>query len=106
MLILMTIILGAALLVVGLYIYRNNMKDLDGVCISSLSAEQPCQVQVKGTCNKVFNDKNTLDESTILSGISKNDSKQALMSFTQLSQRSDKQIPVLGLPDKALFHIH
>ena len=29
-----------------------------------------------------------------------------LLDFTRTSQKSDKQLPLMGIPDKAFYHIH
>lgn len=101
MFILITVILGITCLAAGLYIHRNSIEELDDVYISPLATE------VADAHQNVFNDHNTLDEASLLGDISKSGhSKEALLSFTQVNQRRDKQIPLLGLPDKALFHIH
>lgn len=101
MILVMTIILGLGCLAAGLLFHYKNNENFDDVYISSLESSVE-------EASKAANDANeSIDEAALLADILKDEpSKEELLSFTQINQRKDKQIPMVGLPDKSLFHIH
>lgn len=108
MILFVTVILGLGCLVTGLLFHNKNKEKFNDVYISPLatSDESPHNLFDENTDGVAIAETRLIAEILRDEMISDDQRKMKLMTFTRINQRKEKQIPIVGLPDKSLFHVH
>lgn len=109
MILFVTVILGLGCLATGLLFHYKNKETLNDVYISPLatSDEPPLDLFDENTDGSAAAAESRLIAEILRDEMISDDQRKAkMMTFTRINQRKEKQIPIVGLPDKSLFHVH